>query len=238
VDWGKLERKPKITLAKGERQRERVLSREEAQDYPAMCSQSWRDVATILLGTAMRPGEVFKLRWENVVLSDNGGFIQIMEGKTKSARRMLPMVPAVYVALKARFEGQGMPSAGWVFPSGSRSGHLEQSSAKIQHDRALKRLRKAHEIEPSIPLVKPFPPYVMRHTCLTWLAESGCDAFTLARIAGHSSITITQRYAHPGAQAIQGAFKRLESGSTTLQSPKIQPALLVGKFDVAATCSK
>jgi integrase len=49
----------------------------------------------------------------------------------------------------------------------------------------------------------------MRHTALTRLGESGCDVFTLARIAGHSSITITQRYVHPQADAIERAFSKL-----------------------------
>src|SRR5690348_2521095 len=97
-EWGKLERMPKIGLAKGERQRERVLSREEAIDYLAMCSQPWRDVATLILGAGVRPGEAYKLRWEHVALNGHGGLIQITEGKTKAARRMLPMVPAVYQA--------------------------------------------------------------------------------------------------------------------------------------------
>jgi site-specific recombinase XerD len=57
--------------------------------------------------------------------------------------------------------------------------------------------------------LKPFAPYCLRHTALTRLAESGCDAFTLARIAGHSSITITQRYCHPQADAIERAFTKL-----------------------------
>jgi site-specific recombinase XerD len=53
-----------------------------------------------------------------------------------------------------------------------------------------------------------FQPYVLRHTALTQLAEAGCDVFTLARIAGHSSITITQRYVHPQADAIDRAFQQ------------------------------
>jgi len=56
---------------------------------------------------------------------------------------------------------------------------------------------------------KPFQPYVLRHTALTQLADAGCDAFTLARIAGHSSITITERYIHPQADAIERAFAPL-----------------------------
>lgn len=135
------------------------------------------------------------------------------------------MVPAVYETLKARHESQGMPENGWVFPSGSRSGHLEESSAKKWHSMALARIRKAHEIEPSIHAVEPFEPYVMRHSCLTWLAESGCDAFTLARIAGHSSITITQRYCHPQAEAIERAFAQVTAGKKVVTDGGHRPKL-------------
>jgi len=40
------------------------------------------------------------LRWDNIHLNGNGGLIQVTDGKTKAARRMLPMVPAVYAVLK------------------------------------------------------------------------------------------------------------------------------------------
>jgi hypothetical protein len=47
------------------------------------------------------------------------------------------------------------------------------------------------------------------HTALTRLGEaSGGDVFALARIAEHSSITITQRYAHPQAETIDRVFAR------------------------------
>jgi integrase len=36
--------------------------------------------------------------------------------------------------------------------------------------------------------------YSVRHTFLTRLGESGCDVWTLARIAGHSNISISRRY--------------------------------------------
>jgi integrase len=209
LEWGKLERRPKISLAKGERQRDRVLTDDEAQDYLAACPQPWRDIAMVMLGTGMRPGECYCLRWEHVLLNGGGGLIQIAKGKSKAARRILPMVPAVLNALKDRHEAQGCPPEGWVFPSGSASGHLEESTAKILHDRALKRIQKAHEMESAIPEVKPFEPYCLRHTALTNLAAAGCDAFTLARIAGHSSITITQRYCHPQADAIERAFTKM-----------------------------
>ena len=98
-EWGKLDRAPKISLAKGERQRERVLTEDEAVRYLAACLQPWRDIATIMLGTGMCPGELYPLRWENVLLAGDGGLIQIVKGKTKARRRLLPMVPAVYDVL-------------------------------------------------------------------------------------------------------------------------------------------
>lgn len=151
------------------------------------------------------------------------------------------MLPEVYDTLKSRWEVQGRPEEGWVFPSISESGHLEQGSSKNQHAGALKKLKTAHDayvewtdregggmwvkavwvvagldaefIRKHADVIKsglkPFQPYCLRHTALTRLAEAGCDAFTLARIAGHSSITITQRYCHPQADAIERAFRKL-----------------------------
>jgi integrase len=210
VNWGKLDRAPKVALAKGENRRERVLTDFEAERDLATCPQPWKDIATVMLGSGACPGELYELRWENVLLNRSGGIFQILKGKTRARRRLLPMVPAVHQALKARHEAQGRPFEGWVFPTGSASDHMEESSAKIWHAKALAVLARAHKENPEQnPEVKPFEPYCLRHTALTNLAAAGCDAFTLARIAGHSRITTTERYIHPQAEAIEQAFARI-----------------------------
>ena len=80
--------------------------------------------------------------------------------------------------------------------SASRSGHLNGNAAKDQHKKALEDSG-----------VEPFPPYVLRHTALTSLGEKASgDVFVLARIAGHCSISVTQRYIHPQADAINRVF--------------------------------
>ena len=206
-DWGKLNRKPKISLAKGERQRDRVLSREEARTYLAACPQPWRDAATVILGTGMRPGECCNLRWEHVLLGVDGGLIQIAEGKSKAARRILPMLPDVLRAIRAKHKAQGCLAEGWVFPSKSKSGHLGWWGYLDQHKRALASLAKAHKADPSLPTVARFEPYCLRHTALTWIAPH-TDAFTLAKIAGHSSIAMTMKYIHPQGEAVEKAFKK------------------------------
>jgi integrase len=200
--WGKLDSMIRIPLTKGERQRDRVLSDAEIKLYLDNCRQPWKDAATIILGTGMQPGEAYRLRWEFVLLSGSSGLIQVSEGNSKAARRLLPMIPEVYRVLKARYESQGGPAEGWVFPSTARDGHLEQGTAKTQHSAAIAKAnaetikanadRQAQGAK-ALPLpLRAFEPYVMRHTALTRMAPF-CDPFTLARIAGHSSITITQR---------------------------------------------
>ena len=218
-EWGRLEKPVKITLAKGERQRDRVLTAAEWERYIKHCPQPWQDAALLIRGTGMRPGEVFALRWENIHLNGTGGLIQVTEGKTKAARRMLPMVPAVYSALKARWETAAKPEEGWIFPAGSREGHLNKDTAKDQHRKAIERANAKAKAD-GTKEIQPFQPYILRHTALTHLASLGCDVFTLARIAGHSSITITQRYVHPQADAIERAF--LQTANAAL--PALQSA--------------
>jgi integrase len=210
-ECGVIDRRPRISLAKGERQRDRVLTDVEIDRYLNACEQPWKDAATIMLGTGMRPGEVLGLRWENVLL-DSGGLIKITTGKSKAAKRMLPMVTAVRSAIENRWLLAGKPAEGWLFRSSDAgTGHLV--TVKGYHARALKAVNDEAKKKELAPL-KAFEPYILRHTALTRLGESGCDAFTLARIAGHSSITITQRYVHPQADAIERAFGRYNSHYT------------------------
>jgi site-specific recombinase XerD len=62
--------------------------------------------------------------------------------------------------------------------------------------------------------VRPFVLYTLRHTMLTRLGESGCDVWTLARIAGHSNIRISQRYVHPSTAHIERCVNGHELSET------------------------
>ena len=69
----------------------------------------------------------------------------------------------------------GEPCEGWVWAAETKDEHINHDSLKLQHKKALKLAK-----------VRPFEVYSIRHTFLTRLGESGCGAWTLARIAGHS----------------------------------------------------
>ena len=81
-------------------------------------------------------------------------------------------------------------------------------------------MKKQHAKALRLSKVRSFVLYTLRHTMLTRLGESGCDVWTLARIAGHSNIRISQRYVHPSTEHIErslnGSVKAepvLEAGS-------------------------
>jgi integrase len=223
VEWGALLAAPSIRMLPGARQRERVVTPEEQQRYLAAAAEPVCSVAEVLVDTGLRPEECFRLRWEYFTWSNGRyGTLLVTYGKTSAARRVLPMTPRVRAVLENRWELVGKPSEGWVWPAPTHSGHLEGSSVKKQHAKALAASK-----------VRPFVLYSLRHTFLTRLGESGCDAWTLARIAGHSSVAMSTRYVHPSEDAVLSAVERLgghrighSQESTNLQNavPKVLPA--------------
>jgi len=199
VEWGALEAAPRIKFLPGERHRERVVSMEEEAKYLAVAPEPVGSIAAVLADTGLRPEECFRLRWEAITwLNGRYGTLLVTHGKTATARRVLPMTQRVRGILEGRWERAAKPAEGWVWPAPTRTGHVESSSLKKQHRKALK-----------LSKVRPFVLYSLRHTFLTRLGESGCDAWTLARIAGHSSINISARYVHPSEDVVLDAISRL-----------------------------
>ena len=169
AEWGLVEAVPKIKMLPGERHRERVLGPEEEARYLAAASEPLASIATVLSDTGMRPEECYRLRWETITWANGrNGTLLVTHGKTRAARRALPLTPRVRGVLQGRWEDAKQPEEGWVWPSSAKSGHVEPSSLKSQHRKALKHAK-----------VRPFVLYSLRHTFLTRLGESGCDAWTL-----------------------------------------------------------
>lgn len=43
------------------------------------------------------------------------------------------------------------------------------------------------------------------------LGETGADAFTIMKLMGHSTVTVSQRYVHPSPEAMESAVTRMEA---------------------------
>jgi len=199
VKWGLLATMPEVTLLRGENHRDRVISALEEAKYLAASREPLTSIATILVDSGLRPEECFGLRWEDINLSvERYGTLRINSGKTKAARRIIPLTDRVQAVLRQIWQASGRPDEGWVWPAPTKQGHVWHDSIRVQHKNALKESK-----------VRPFVIYALRHTFLTRLGERGCNVWTLARIAGHSSIKMSERYVHPSNDAVLAVMSRL-----------------------------
>ena len=220
LEWGMIERASKVRMLAGERHRERVVSPEEEVRYLVAAPEPLASIAAVLVDSGLRPEECFRLQWENVwFAAGRFGAMFVPFGKTQAARRAVPLTSRGRALLDARWREAGQPKDGWVWPAPTRSGHVESSSLKKQHLKALR-----------VSGVREFVLYSLRHTFLTRLGESGCDAWTLARIAGHSSVSISARYVHPSGDAVIAAMSRLgghnfghtaQASDANIETPKL-----------------
>lgn len=124
VEWGTIDRAPKVKMLPGERHRERVVTPEEEACYLAAAPEPLASVITVLADTGMRPEECFRLRWESVQWTNSRyGTLLVTRGKTAAARRLIPLTPRVRAVLESRWNAQQRPLEGWVWPAPTRSGH-------------------------------------------------------------------------------------------------------------------
>ncbi len=183
-EWVLIPKAPTIHELSGQKGRDRVIGFGEEAAYLKKATPNLYDLAVLAVDTGLRPdSEIFPLEWRNVCLESTAenrcGFIRISEGKTDSAARTVPLTPRAQAVLQGRrISANG---SRYVFPGKRGSGHIV--SVQRVHERAIRNAELA-----------PFPFYIWRHTFGTRCAESGMDKFTLARLMGHSSPRVAERY--------------------------------------------
>jgi integrase len=226
-EWKLIDRVPRIRMLAGERTREFVLGREAEQKYLGNSPQPLRDIAVLILETGLRIGEVLQLRWEHVRLEAlrgaRFGYLRVVDGKSRNARRNIPLTDRAAGMLRLRSLDSSSP---WVFANRGGECYLVTSINHLHQ-----------KTRSALGLPKDFVIHGLRHTMLTRLGESGVDAFTIMRIAGHSSITISQRYVHPSAEAVERAFERLQAADPIGESKLLPPATVSATLEKSSFVS-
>lgn len=199
--WRVMDRVPRIRLLPGERNREFTLSYQQEASYLAMAPQPLKDVAILILDTGLRVGEVLALEWKEIhpEPADGArfGYLHVRDGKSRLARRNVPLTARVRAMLERRKAANGSP---WVFAEDAVRPILISSLDDLH-----KKLRQ------TLKLSGEFVLHSLRHTHGTRLGESGADVFTIVRLMGHSSVTVSQRYVCAMPEALEQAVERLEA---------------------------
>jgi integrase len=175
----------------------RVITFEEQTSYLSKTSQPLCDIAQIMLDTGMRPDEVFRMRVENIDFKQKTIFNPF--GKTKAARRTIPMTADVLALLRERAKEATKLGSPFVFSSPHNA------------VRPIGSVKKAHRAAAVRAKIKgAFRLYDLRHTFATRAVTSGADLPTLSALLGHASILMTMRYVHPAAEQKRMTIEKFE----------------------------
>lgn len=204
----KPKKKSQVKLPAIENKRTRFLTREEADqllDALREVSTEVHDHALISLQTGARASEIWKLRWADVNLET--GILTLLDTKNKKSRPAY-MTGPVKAMLRARRPANPDPSA-LVFPSrtGGRIGQVsstfDRTVDKLGYNAGIKDRR--HKVT--------F--HTLRHTFASWHVQNGTDIYVLKELLGHSTIQLTERYAHLGENASQAATNNFDRALNT-----------------------
>jgi integrase len=82
VEWGALDRMPKVKLLPGERHRERVITPEEEARSLAAASPLLCDLAAVLFDTGLRREECYRLLWDSITWTNGrNGTLLVTHGE-------------------------------------------------------------------------------------------------------------------------------------------------------------
>ncbi|WP_295400367.1 site-specific integrase [uncultured Thiocystis sp.] len=162
----------------------------------------------LALHTGMRRGELLGLEWNRVDL--NEGLIYLEARHTKAAkRRAVPVNAVAREALlnRAHWREEQCPTTSWVFSDldGSRIGSVKRSFATACRNAGIADFR-FHDL---------------RHTCAAWLVQLGVPLMDVRDVLGHSTVKMTERYAHLSPAQTRAAVSVLEAGESRLSHVEV-----------------
>ena len=141
------------------------------------------DFISLALHTGCRKQELLGLEWSRADFREN---LIYLEGRnTKNGkRRSIPLNQLARSALmkRLRFRAEYCPDSDWVF--------AHRDGTRI------KDVKRAFATACERAGIEDFRIHDLRHTCAAWLVSAGAPLSEVRDLLGHSSVTMTEKYAH------------------------------------------
>lgn len=154
------------------------------KEYKELKDHKLHDMALLSLHTGARAGEIFKLKAYDVNFDTQ--LITLRDTKNKETR-YAPMTKEIKIMLKRR-----MPEDSNVYIFTDKDGNKIKEISNA-FDRIVDLLGFNEGVEDRRRKVV-F--HTCRHTFASWLAMQGTPILTIARLMGHKSIAMSERYSH------------------------------------------
>ena len=180
----------------------RVVSPEEEKKLLENASPYLQDLIRFALNTGLRIGETFSLRWSNVDLKR--GILTVFAPKTEKLRE-IPINSETRQVLEAWWLGKKNDVVFYNPETGKPFVDLKAGFALA--------CRKAG--------IKGVTWHTLRHTFASRLVNRGVDIVTVKELLGHSSLSVTIRYAHTNLDSKRAAVEKLDGFGDNLVT--VQP---------------
>lgn len=184
--------------------KERVLSMEEEKKLLAACPERLKPIVITALQTGMRRREILLMRWENVKLNLDVGYIQVPKEVSKSRKdRVITFNGMLKVELmKLKKCNDKSP---YVF--------VNANTGKPFTD-----IKKAFKGACERAGIEGLRFHDLRHTYATRLAEMNVPLPTIKELLGHFKVSMTERYTHSSDESKRKAVKLLHQCYTEYQN--------------------
>ena len=165
-----------------------------AQDYERIPHLSC--FIRLALNTGCRKPELLMLEWSRVDLNTR---LLTFESKHNKSRKLktVPLNPSAIDALIVlrAWTDKNYPASPFVFTS--------------QKGKRIVCFKRGFTAACKLSGITNFRIHDMRHTCASWLVMSGVSLMVVRDLLGHSSVTVTEIYAHLSPRQVQAAVDSL-----------------------------
>ena len=195
VEWELIPFNPalKIKAPRPPAGRVRYLQPTELRALLAACPGWLRPIAALAAFTAMRRGEVLKLRWLDVDMK--GGRILLPQTKNGDGRVVYMNKLAAQVVRNQWTKDA--KSTDRVFP--------------LAEDCTPDNISKGFAVVCRRLGIEDFHFHDLRHTAASWLRMEGADIHTVAQLLGHKDLRMAARYQHLSPEFLSVAVGRLDA---------------------------
>lgn len=181
-----------------------VLTETEEKRYLLACPPLLADVATVMIESGMRCGEVYALNRKDVHLDKH--YLQVVKGKRQSSIRRVHLSNRARKVLSYRmkkFTGENL------FPQNDVDGEKPTGSLAKLHLETIQGLGYSFRL------------YDCRHTFATRALEMGMNHLTLSQILGHANTKMLSRYAHPSEEHKAEAIKMMDRSKSKIRAKAV-----------------
>jgi integrase len=195
--------------------RYRFLTHAEADNLLDILKKKNKDIyemAMLSLHCGLRAGEIFSLIWGDVNFDEKTIFIRDPKNKKNRFAFMTQDVNDILASRKIDKNNK-------LLYTNSKGNKLKEIPKKFREIIGQTELNNGvYDTRDKVVF------HTLRHTYASWLVQNGVDLYTVKELMGHSTLAMTERYAHLAKENLKNAVKKLEdSMKTTTKEKHTQP---------------